>query len=551
MNSSLSFSAARRSELLQQVQYEVFDVIVLGGGITGAGIALDAISRGLTVALIEKHDFASGTSSRSTKLVHGGLRYLEKLQLRFVALLGRERTIIHQNATHNVIPVPVLLPIKKGGKLKKPLAAIGLFIYDVLAGVKNEHKARWLSRDILIKKYPQLNSLLIKGAFRYYEFKTNDGRLVIDILKESVSKGAFALNFIDVTQLTKNSESNWELQCFDTISNQSLAIRSRILVNATGPWCGQVMSQFQQLLPKKLFHTKGIHLVVSRNRFPINDAFYFDAPDQRMIFAIPRQNHVYIGTTDTPFSGDLSHPGVSSNDALYLLQAVNQLFAGLNLELMDILAGWAGIRPLIASSANKPGEISRKEEIFISPDGIITITGGKLTGYRLMAKKTVTLIFKQLKKKNFACQTHKIRISGNHWQTPPDQKKLVEIADQYFDFAKQTGISVAECKNLFYRYGTNLEVITEKAYEWLRTEPDPKKLWIKAEVWYSVEHEMTTDLAGFFIYRTEKVLFETHELDEQIPRVAQVMAEILHWNTEEMNRQINEFNKLRNDYLVS
>ena len=548
MDTFQRFSAIQRKALVAQMAGIHFDIVVFGGGITGAGIALDAADRGLLVALFENNDFASGTSSRSTKLVHGGLRYLEKLQFRFVAQLGKERKILHDNATHNVIPVPVLLPIVKGGQLKRSLSWMGLLIYDWLAGVKKEYRTQWIPKQELLNKYPFMNSAGLKGAYRYYEYKTNDGRLVIETLKKAVDEGALAINFCQPLELMCTQGRASGIKIHDLIQKQEFVVKAKCFINATGPWCSEFMLKLDEGISKKLFPTKGVHLVVSHKRFPISEAFYFDTQDRRMIFAIPRQQHVYIGTTDTPFIGDLRHPRLEKSDLIYLLESVNEKFKGLQLTDADVVSCWSGLRPLIQEVGKKPSEISRKEELFVSRSGIISITGGKLTGYRLMAKTTVDLIFKQLHLPRKACNTHQIRVSGSQWQNPPEMKKLVEIADQYFDFAKQTGISVASFKKLFYRYGTNIDVITEKAYEWLRTELDAEKLWLKAEVWYSVTHEMTADLSGFFIYRTEMVLFEPQQVTEQLPFVAGCMAGLLQWDSDETDKQINQFQEHWKEY---
>ncbi len=548
MNTFQNFSAIKRHALLEEMEKGIFDVVVFGGGITGAGIALDAASRGLCVALIEQNDFASGTSSRSTKLVHGGLRYLEKLQFRFVAHLGKERKILHDNATHNVIPTPVFLPISKGGQLKKGLSFLGLLVYDYLAGVKKEYRTRWITKEQLIKKYPLINPQGLKGAFLYYEYKTNDGRLVIETLKKASDLGARALNFCELFELNKRQDKIVEARVLDLISSREFLIKGSFFINATGPWSGDFLKQFDTPMPKLLYPTKGIHVVISKERFPINEAFYFDTHDHRMIFAIPKYEHVYVGTTDTPYSGDLRNPQVDTTAIDYLLLAVNLKFSGLHLTKTDVISCWAGIRPLIQDPGKKPDEISRKEELFISPSGLITITGGKLTGFRLMAKQVVDRIMKQRPTPFIKCKTETIRASGSDWLIPPDINKLVELADHQFDLAKQTGINPETFKKLFYRYGTNMEILTEKAYEWMKQEENPEMLWTKVEIWYAVTHEMTATLSGFFIYRSEMVLFEPEKVQHQLEWVAQCMAELLSWTLNEKANQIAQFKKNWEEY---
>lgn len=550
MNNSENFSSSKRDALIGEMEKKKFDLIVFGGGITGAGIALDAVSRGISVALIEQNDFASGTSSRSTKLVHGGLRYLEKLQLKFVAQLGKERKILHDNATHIVLPTPVYLPIFKGGQLNRVLSYFGLLIYDFLAGVKKEYKAHWVKKAQLLQKYPFIESSGLKGAYRYYEYRTNDGRLVIETLKKAVELGACALNYVETAQLLLENKQLAGAKLRDALSGQSFSIRGAVLVNATGPWCEQFMNQFDKPMSKSLYPTKGVHLVFQKERFPLQEAFYFDTHDNRMIFAIPRNNQVYLGTTDTPYREGLRNPLVTAGDVEYLLKAVNSKFTGLHLQRNDIISCWAGIRPLIQDPGKKPGEISRKEELFVSESGLITITGGKLTGFRLMAKTVVDKVQHKLNRPPVTCKTQHIRASGSDWENPPTIEKLIEIADAKYDEAKQTGISVPDFKELFYRYGTNINIITEKAYELRPNCSNAADCWLQSELWYAINFEGVARLSDFFIYRTEKVLFQPDWVEQQLDRVADIMAGWLNWDEPTKRKEIELFREQWNCYRL-
>lgn len=579
MNTSDNFSSLKRDNLIHSINTSIYDVLIIGGGITGAGIALDAASRGFKTVLIEQNDFASGTSSRSTKLVHGGLRYLEKFQFKFVAQLGRERKILHDNITHNVLPTPVILPIVKGGSLNKTLTYIALKIYDILAGVKKEYQTYFISKNVLLQKYPLFESKGLKGAFMYYEYKTNDGRLVIETLKKAVEYGAISLNYMQLTELTKQNGKITGAAVTDSITGHKFTISAKQTVNATGAWSEVVMKTFDsQIKPslkdfykqnnhskiktllnikqflffnqfeKELYPTKGIHIVVVKERFPLKEAFYFDTHDGRMIFAIPRQNHVYIGTTDTPYIDDLRHPIADNDDVEYLLKAVNLKFSGINLIKNDVVSCWAGIRPLIRNREKKPGEISRREELFVSQSGLITITGGKLTGYRLMAKRVVDMIPRD---DNFVkCFTHKIRACGSNWENPPTLHELVEIADHKYDEAKQTGISMADFKRLFYRYGTEIDLITEKAYEYLNQMQNIEHIWIKAELWYAVNFEMVTNMSDFCIYRSEMVLFETEKLKKHLHFIAKCLCEFLQWDNIQKEQLVNSFMEQWGEYKI-
>jgi glycerol-3-phosphate dehydrogenase len=548
VNNIHNFSILKRNQHLNEIQQTVFDVFIVGGGITGAGIALDAASRGLKVLLIEQNDFASGTSSRSTKLVHGGLRYLEKLQFKFVADLGRERKILHENAAHNVIPTSVILPIVKGGQLNKGLTYLALWLYDRLACVKKEYRTRWISKQKLLEKYPYFETKGLKGAFVYNEYKTNDGRLVIETLKKATEYGAISLNYMLLSELLFTNGKVTGAKVTDTIMHHNIQVQSKIVINATGPWCEEFMKTYDSPMKKSLYPTKGIHIVFSKQRFPLNEAFYFDTLDKRMVFAIPRQDHVYVGTTDTPYNGELRHPVATDADISYLLAVVNHKFIGLNLVRHDVQSCWAGIRPLIRDTGKRPGEISRKEEVFESPTGLISITGGKLTGYRLMAKNLVDKLITKMDKPFVRCSSSHIRLSGSDWEFAPDTHKLIEIADRKFDEAKQAGISPIQFKKLFYRYGTNIDIIIEKAYEYRIQFENSELIWLKAELWYAVNYEMVTTLTDFCIYRTEMVLFESQYISTHLNFIADTLAEFLNWNIEGRKLHLTKFIELWKEY---
>lgn len=550
MNNKEIFSALKRHKYIHSLSNEVFDLLIFGGGITGAGIALDAASRGLKVALVERNDFASGTSSRSTKLVHGGLRYLQKLQFKFVAQLGRERKILYNNATHNVIPTPVILPIYKQGKLNRTLTYFAIKLYDLLAGVKPEQKVRWIKKHNLINKYPMLDEKGLLGAFKYYEYKTNDGRLVIECLKQASEHGALCLNFIKTLKLKYSDNKVSGAYLIDGLTNTEIRVKAKSVVNATGVWSDKFLANINETIPKTLYPTKGVHFVVSRLSFPINEAFYFDTHDKRMVFAIPKHDFVYVGTTDTPFTENLSNTIANKNDISYLLKAVNNKFKNSSLGFNNIISTWAGIRPLLHSKHKKAGEISRKDELFVSKTGLVTIVGGKLTGYRLMAKRVVDHIFNINKQTFTKCKTQFIKLSGSRWEHTPELHELIEYNDTKFDEAKQTGIETAAFKVLFYRYGTNIDAITEQVYEYRNEFNDANKVWLKAEVWYSVNYEMTCTLLGFFAFRTEKVLFESEKLPNELIFVADCMADFLKWDNNYKAKQIADFKEQWKQYQV-
>jgi len=539
------FNAKERKNIVNSLKGKEFDLLVIGGGITGAGIALDAASRGLNVLVLEKKDFAFGTSSRSTKLVHGGLRYLEQFEFGLVHEVGTERAIVHHNAMHIVIPSQMLLPIIQGGTLNKFMTSIGLTIYDFLAGVKKSERKKMLSREKTIEIEPVLDSPKLKSGALYYEYKTDDSRLTVEVMKKANEYGAQALNYAEVTDFIYDSKGKMiGLKVDDKIQGLSFEVFGKYIVNATGIWVDKLREKDNSLKGKRLHITKGIHIVVPHEKLPINHALYFDVGDGRMVFAIPRYDKVYIGTTDTDYKGDLDKPDITAADVEYLLKAVKHIAPSIDLTFDDVLSAWSGLRPLIHQEGKAPSELSRRDEIFLSDSGLISIAGGKLTGYRQMAKKVVDLVRKEMKKDYGndigTCKTKNIKLAGGEFDFEYSPEKLMDFADMKYDLAKQTGISVEKFKRLFYRYGTNIDKITERAYKYYNEEKNTDLAWLKAEIEYSVEEELAYTLTDFFMRRTNLIYFFVDEIYPVLDTAADFMQSLLDWSDEQKKAYLDE-----------
>ncbi len=541
-------SSISRSEELKKLHDKNFDLIVIGGGITGAGIALDAASRGLSVAVFEKQDFAQGTSSRSTKLVHGGLRYLEHLEFGIVRAVGRERKIVHDNAMHIVIPEKMILPIIENGSLGGFTTNIALKLYDFLADVKKTEQRKMMSVEEVVKTEPLLESDFLKGGAMYYEYKTDDSRLTIEIAKKAEEYGAKLFNYAEVEDFLY--DENFKItgvKVKDNINKEQISVYGKYVVNATGVWVDKMRLKDNPKAPQRLHITKGIHIVVSKSKLPLKHSVYFDVGDNRMVFAIPRFDVVYIGTTDTNYDKNYENPNIEKEDVQYLIDAFNNISPKANLKLEDVESAWSGIRPLIHEEGKSPSELSRKDEIFYSDSGLISIAGGKLTGYRLMAKKVVEIVKKRMKKdfnKEIGeCITKDIKLSGGEFDFDYSIIKLVEYADNKYDEAKQLGISVADFKKLFYRYGKNIDLVTNKAYEYYNENKDFHLSWLKAEVWYTVNYEAVTCLSDFFIRRTGMIHFFVKEISHSINDVANILQDFLGWTEDYKQNSIGQLKK--------
>jgi glycerol-3-phosphate dehydrogenase len=529
----MQFSLTSREALISELSTKHFDILVIGGGITGCGIALDAALRGMKVALVEKSDFASGTSSRSTKLIHGGLRYLKQLELKLVHDVGSERAIVYKNARHIVIPEKMLLPIVKNGSLGKGTTSMALKVYDILAGVKKDEQRKMLNREETLREEPLLNTDKVTAGGLYYEYRTDDSRLVIELAKSAVANGAICASYAGVTAPIYDSS---DLICgatvLDHISGKTFEIKATKVVNAAGPFVDVVRKTDQSLYGKRLQLTKGVHIVFPYEKLPLRNAAYFDVKDGRMIFAIPRNGITYVGTTDTVYNQDIDTPSPTLADAQYLLDAVN-----------DIISSWAGLRPLIYEDGKSPSELSRKDEIIISPSGLISIAGGKLTGYRLMAEKIAELVSKELlstvslKKTS----TKDFQLCGGDFTSDQD---ISTFAQKISTDANYSYLSDAIRERWVYRYGRNVEQILRNADRFKSTYSDKDQLALAAEIQYGYDYEMVTNEIDFAVRRTGMIYFDKIRLDKNLLFINIFFSKLLNRSEEQSKKALKEFSEV-------
>ena len=521
----MNFSNRNRKNFIECLSTQHFDLLVIGGGITGCGIALDAALRGMKVALIEKNDFASGTSSRSTKLIHGGLRYLKQLEVKLVHDVGSERAVVHRNARHVVIPEKMLLPILQDGSLGKQSSSLGLWVYDLLAGVKKHERRKMLDKHQTLKTEPLLTDNGLIGGGLYFEYRTDDSRLTIEIAKSASANNATLLNYVESKNFVYDkSKKITGVKAYDKISDTEFTIQSSVVVNACGPWVDLLRKKDNSLTGKRLQLTKGVHIVFPYEKLPLKQAAYFDVGDGRMIFAIPRSGITYVGTTDTVYNQSIDNPQCNKEDVQYLLKATNQIFPTVNLKAEDIVSSWAGLRPLIYEEGKSASELSRKDEIMVSPSGLVSIAGGKLTGYRLMAAKVVDLVSKTLKKDFGKCKTKTYRLCGGEF----DNETEFELAlEKLFFKGTAENIPAEKISDWFYRYGKNTEIIVNKVKE-LRSKIHGKEnLFYAAELWYGINHEMVLTLSDFLVRRTGRIFFDREASEKQIDYLQSILSEQL------------------------
>ena len=537
-----SFSFFDRENTFRELTSKEFDVLIVGGGITGAGIALDAASRGMSVALVEKNDFASGTSSKSTKLIHGGLRYLKQFDFWLVKEVGTERAIVHGLAPHLVIPEKMILPLVEGGTYGSWLTSIGLKVYDVLAAVEGDDKRKMLSKKEALKIEPLLPENILKGAGYYAEYRTDDARLTLELIKTSLRYGAKPINYVEVTDFLYEDSRVSGAKMKDALSNKVFDIKSKYVVNATGPWVDGLRQKNQSNTNKKLRLSKGVHLVVNHDRFPINQSVYFDIPDGRMMFAIPRGNSTYFGTTDTNYQDNKNDVRTSLVDAMYLISAVNNMFDDVSISIDDVKSSWAGLRPLIHEEGKPASELSRKDEIYVSHTELISIAGGKLTGYRKMAERIVDLINKKyLRRFNKVFQevkTEKIVLSGGSFTNHQEVLNYVKTIQERI---AKLGFEKKNAAYFVYNYGKQTDVILTKFDE--LTDVDIEQRMIKAEVWFNILYESACSPVDFFMRRTGRAYFNIDSVYKHLNLVLTEFSTHFSWNNEILNKKKEELNK--------
>lgn len=535
-----NFSYNTRMESIENMKKTEFDLLIIGGGITGAGIALDAITRGLSVALIEMGDFAHGTSSRSTKLVHGGLRYLKQFEIREVASLGQERTIVYENGPHVTTPEHMLLPFFKGGTFGPLSTSFGLKVYDTLARVKKSERRTMISNEEVLNKVPFIKKEGLRGGGLYVEYLTDDARLTLEVIKEAAKFGAQITNYVQAIDFNYEDKKVTGVQAENLLTNQRIDINAKSVVNATGPWVDNIRGLDHSDENKHLQLSKGAHLVFSQIDFPLEQSVYFDTPDKRMVFAIPRNDKTYVGTTDTLYEGDPNDLMLTQADRDYIIKAINYIFPDLKLADTDIESSWAGVRPLIHEQGKDPSEISRKDEIWESDTGLLTIAGGKLTGYRKMAETVVNQVTLTLKEKNkivySQSKTIDLPISGGHIGGSINLDNYLKKSTQKLI---KLGLDEVEALKLAKMYGSNIHLL----HDYIKDNPTDLPIVLYAQLKYAIEYEMAMTPIDFFLRRNSSILFNIEQVYLYKDAVLKLMEAELNWSNDLKSKYEKELNE--------
>jgi glycerol-3-phosphate dehydrogenase len=528
--SNRPFSAAVRCENVERLAQEEFDLLIVGGGITGVGIARDAAMRGLRTALIEKGDFGIGTSSRSTRLIHGGIRYLEHGEFRLVFDACGERRVMRQIAPRMARPLPFLYPIYRGQRPAPWKLRTGMFLYDALSLFRNVQNHRWLDPDEVKQREPLVAGRGLISAGRYYDVQVNDARLTLVTAKAAHIHGAVMANYARAVGLMKAKGRAVGAHVRGEISGREISVRARVVVNATGIWTDDVIALDKIRQDRMIRPTKGVHLLIPQARLRSQHAIIFSVPrDGRHIFLIPWGDFTLIGTTDTDYQGDLDDPAATEEDVDYLLEAVQQTFPGAQIGHDDVVSTFAGLRPLVAAPG-KPSALSREHVIVESQSGLITIAGGKLTTHRLMARQVTDRVQARLAEK-----------FGVHLHSECRTKEPLEGAQT--DRGCASNVDAAVREHLVDAYGRDATWVLAYAEEnpSLGERIVPELAYLMAEPLYAVQHEMALTLCDVLIRRTH-VIYETPTGGAERARdVAELMAPRLGWDETEISRQAADY----------
>ncbi|MEA3339764.1 MAG: glycerol-3-phosphate dehydrogenase/oxidase, partial [Chloroflexota bacterium] len=522
-----SFSAAGRRENVDRLAQEEFDLLVIGGGITGVAVARDAAMRGFRVALVEKDDFGSGTSSRSTRLIHGGIRYLEYGEFKLVFDACSERRLMRKIAPRLARPLPFLYPLYRGQKPAPWKLRIGMVLYDALSLFRNVQNHRWLRPSEAQRREPLVAGRALISAGRYYDAQVNDARLTLTTAKSAHLHGAVVLNHVRVVGLMKAGGRIAGACVLDEISGREIEARASIVVNATGVWTDDILGLDEQGRDSIIRPTKGIHLLVPRARLQSQHAIIFPVPsDGRHIFLIPWGGFTLIGTTDTDYQDDLDNPAATLDDVEYLLAAVRHTFPGAQIGRDDVISTFAGLRPLV-SAPGDPSALSREHVILENDSGLVTIAGGKLTTHRLMGQKLTDLVQKRLAKKFGVPAASECRT-----KEPLDGAQIERVLAG--DVSGEAG------KRLVDTYGADAAWVLAYAEENpnLGERIVPELPYLMAEALYAVQHEMALTLCDLLIRRTHVIYEAWGGGLEQARAVAELMASRLGWDEAEIERQV-------------
>jgi len=571
----VNFDARQREQYLDRLASEPFDLLVIGGGITGAGVALDAAGRGLRTALVERGDFAAGTSSRSSKLVHGGLRYLQQKDFRLVYEALAERQRLLRLAPHLVKPLPFLIPVFASGVAGQARArayargvGTALWMYDVTGGARIGKLHKRLSKREALELMPDLDGRRLAAGFLYYDARVDDARLTLTVVKTAASLGAVAVNRAEATGLLREGSQVSGAVLTDRLTGRRIEARAGVVINAAGVWADELRALDEGTNPRSIRPAKGVHITLPAGRPALDIAAVLSVPgDKRSVFVIPWGDRIYVGTTDTDYDGPLEEPQCTAADIDYLLGALNSWITK-PIGRQEVLGTWAGLRPLVGGSGpdgeappsgpggsgaspgktGKTADLSRRHSVRVAPSGLVTIVGGKLTTYRAMSEDAVDEAVRVMRDHRAAApagarRAGRLRVPDSRSGSTPlfGAEGYEELTQE--GAAERLGLPADVVAHLAGRFGGHTGAIAAM----VRDRPElgerlvPGLPYLKAEAVYAVRYEMALTLEDILSRRTRALLLDAAATAGAAPSVADLIAPELGWSDEERARQVEVF----------
>jgi len=578
----VNFDARQREQYLERLASEAFDLLVVGGGITGAGVALDAAGRGLRTALVERGDFAAGTSSRSSKLVHGGLRYLQQKEFRLVYEALAERQRLLRLAPHLVKPLPFLIPVFASGVAGQARArayargvGTALWMYDVTGGARIGKLHKRLSKREALELMPDLDGRRLAAGFLYYDARVDDARLTLSVVKTAASLGAVTVNRVEATGLAREGGRVGGAGLTDRLTGRQIEVRAGVVINAAGVWADELRALDEGTNPRSIRPAKGVHVTLPAGRPALDIAAVLSVPgDKRSVFVIPWGDRIYVGTTDTDYDGPLEDPQCTAADIEYLLGALNSWITK-PVGRHEVLGTWAGLRPLVGGAgpadeappgpggpggspgktagvssgkSAKTADLSRRHSVRVAPSGLVTIVGGKLTTYRAMAEDTVDEAVGVMRLHRSAAGGSSQK--GSRLRVPDSRSGTTPLfgAEGYEELtqdgaAERLGLPADVVAHLAGRFGGHAQAVAAM----VRDRPElgerlvPGLPYLKAEAVYAVRYEMALTLEDVLSRRTRAFVLDVAATAGAAPSVAELMAPELGWSDDERSRQVDAF----------
>lgn len=524
------FSSESRIQNIQQMKTQEFDLVIIGGGINGAGVARDAAARGMTVALIEGRDFASGTSSKSSKLIHGGIRYLENMEFKLVFEALNERTRLFEMAPHLVHPLRFMIPLYQESRVGMFKMGLGMWLYDALSLFQAPEMHERLNAKESLARMPAMRSTHLLGSYIYSDAYMDDDRLVHETLRSANELGALCANYVKAIGAKFSDGKVSEVFCEDQISKEKFHIKTRHVISSVGPWTDEVGQSLLKDWKNILRPTKGIHLTLPKHRLPLGSAVVMGAEkSDRIVFGIPRHEMIIIGTTDTDFKESPEDVTATPEDVKYLLSITDHYFPGAELTAHDVIASYAGVRPLVYDGSSSEGKTSREHTIFKDPCGITFVAGGKYTTYRLMCEQTVNRALE-----DFALE-ERVKFKKADTTQPLNVYTGTEAFQQAKSFAdiwaEETGRPLEELRLLTERYGLEAEDILNRYSE-------NYSYW-QLEAAQAIDMTMCLHLRDFYARRVPLFLADRNHGLKFLDEISEVFQEKLGWSDVQLKEEIH------------